>query len=162
MMTWKVQEGMKSKKEKDKKDKKDIDNVVKGAIKISKKSGNNPEKKSGFNDFSYTYYISTNDDWNINQRTIRGILEDTSQERCVILYPIGTSPDKLFSFMDEEYPPTGPRIRLVLLYNSQIGILTSILNMLEVFETNALKQSLFLYAKGSTKITKKRGNIVPL
>lgn len=163
MMTWKVQEGMKGKKDKKDKNKRDIEKIVKGAIKGSKKTGKNPEKISGFNDdFSYTYYILTNDDWNINRRTIQGILEDKSQERCLVLYPIGTDPKKIFSFMDEQYPPTGSRIRLVLLYNSQIGILSPILNMLDVFATSELKQSLFLYAKGSDTITQKVGNIVPL
>jgi hypothetical protein len=166
IMTWTVQEGMK-----DKKDKKDIGKVVikgstKGAKKV-KESGNSEGKsktksQSFDNDLSYSYVISTNDDWNINQRTIQGILDDLSQERFVILYPIGTSPKKLFSFIDEQYPPTGPRIRLVILYNPRINVLSPMLNILEIFETSDLKQSLFIYAKGSDKVTKKIGNITPL
>ena len=119
-------------------------------------------KKPLDNDVSYTYLIRTNDDWTINEKTIEGIVKDTRMERCIVVYPIGPDPDKIFMFMDEKAPSDEPRLRLLFLYNKNTTAATSFLTSMDVDESEKWKQSLFVYAKKSDKMTKQVGNITIL
>jgi hypothetical protein len=134
-MTWTLQEGMK--------------------VKSSK-------TKSKMKDAYYTYTILSQDDWDMNKRTIESIITNTLQERCVVLYPVGTDPKKLFSFIEEEAPSDDPRVRLVIVYNKEVNVVPSVLSIMELGESTSWNQAMFIFAKGSDKITKKVGNITPL
>jgi hypothetical protein len=134
-MTWTLQEGMK--------------------VKSSK-------TKSKMKDAYYTYTILSQDDWDMNKGTIESIITNTLQERCVVLYPVGTDPKKLFSFIEEEAPSDDPRVRLVIVYNKEVNVVPSVLSIMELGESTSWNQAMFIFAKGSDKITKKVGNITPL
>lgn len=114
------------------------------------------------NDVSYTYLIRTDDDWTINEKTIEGIVNDTRIERCIVVYPIGPDPDKFFVMMDEKAFSEDPRVRLLFLYNKNTTAAASFLKSMDVDESEKWKQSLFVYAKGSDKMTKQVGNLTVL
>jgi hypothetical protein len=119
-------------------------------------------KKTLNNDMSYTYLIRTEEDWTVNEKTIDGIVSDTRVERCIVVYPIGPEPDKFFMMMDEKAPSEGPRVRFLFLYNKNTTAAAAFLKSLDVDESEKWKQSLFVYAKGSDKMTKQMGNITVL
>jgi len=161
-ITWNIQEGNTNKDKKDNKDNKDKNDKKDKKDNNQDNQGGDINQQSPQDNVSYTYTILSDDDWDINQRSIQGILSDTTQERCVIVYPSGMDPKTLFSFMDVESPSEEPRIRLVILYNTKLKVLKFLLPMLNLNESSAWKQAMFIYAKNSDSITKKVGNITPL
>lgn len=135
-LTWSVQEGLETKK-------------MKGKV---------PTR-----DLSYTYMIRSDDDWTLNEKTIEGIITDTRMERCIIMYPIGTTnADKFFVFMDEKAFSEDPRVRLLILYNKDTTALDSFLQMLDIDASDKWRQSLFVFAKDADKPTKQIRDITVL